>query len=122
MPDKFFRLEMLTEQLIIWEKPERLVETTRLQAPQVGRPGVFSALWPVAGRHVLTQAPGVGDGVQGPGVRWAPAPAVPLLLAPLLLGGQPSLHSGLSLQGPSPQPGTAGCCCGRPDPCLGLVL
>ena len=107
MPDKFFRLEMLTEQLIIWEKPERPVETTLLQAPQAGRPGAFSALWPVTGRHV-TQAPGVGDGVQGLGVRWAPAPAVPLPLAPRLLDGQPSLRSGLSLQGLSPQPGTAG--------------
>lgn len=59
MPDKFFRLEMLTEQLIIWEKPERPVETMWLQARQAGRPGSFSALWPVTGRRALTQAPGV---------------------------------------------------------------
>ena len=39
MPDKFFCLEMPTEQLIIWENPELPMEMMWLQAWQAGRPG-----------------------------------------------------------------------------------
>ena len=92
MPDKFFCLEMPTEQLIIWENPELPMEMMRLQAWQAGRPGHGSC----------------GD----PRARSRPQACYQETRA----------DPGPLLQGPSPQPGTACCRCGQPNTCPGLVL